>query len=84
MIDLSLLKTLEGEHLKALADFRDQLGKRGWVLWLISEGQYTRRHLNVLEISEEMVGSLGFYPSSYRAVVAGKRKGIECEDEHVS
>lgn len=71
-IDLSQLMTLEGEHLRMLADFRDQLASKKWALWLISEGQYTRRHLNVLEVSEEFVGTLNFYPSTYSAVIASK------------
>lgn len=83
-IDLSQLMTLEGEHLRMLADFRDQLAKKGWVLWLISEGQYTRRHLNVLEISENLVGTLEFYPSMYSAVIALQENGMIGEDEHVS
>ena len=75
-IDLSLLKTLEGEHLKALADFRDELGKQGWILWLISEGEHTRRHLNVLEISEQLIGALGFYSNSYSAVLDTEKNEI--------
>jgi len=83
-IDLSKLMTLEGVHLRALADFRDKLIKNGWVLWLISEGIYTRRHLNVLEISEELVGDLDLYSSCYSAVIASKKIGIVGEDGHVS
>ena len=83
-IDLSKLMTLEGEHLRTLADFRDNLIKNGWILWLISEGNYTRRHLNVLEISEELVGDLELYSSSYSAVVASNKIGRVGEDRHVS
>ena len=81
-IDLSKLMTLEGVHLRALADFRDKIIKNGWILWLISEGNYTRRHLNVLEISEEIVGDFDLYASCYSAVVACKK--IVGGDGHVS
>jgi len=83
-IDLSKLTILEAEHLKSLADFRDMLAKHGWILWLISEGKYTRRHLNVLEASEGLVGALEFYPSSYGAVIASKKNEMVGEDRHVS
>ena len=74
-INLSTLMTLEGKHLKALADFRDRLAKNGWVLWLTSEGLYTRRHLNVLEVSEGLVGAFAFYPSIYSAAIASEKTG---------
>lgn len=83
-IDLSELMTLEGEHLKALADFRDGLAKNGWLLWLISEGNYTRRHLNVLEVSERLVGALEFYPSVCHAALVSKKFRMLGENRHVS
>ena len=83
-IDLSKLMTLEGSYLRTLADFRDKLAKNGWVLWLISEGKYTRRHLNVLEVSEGFVGALEFYPSIYSAVIASGKIATVGEDGHVS
>jgi len=83
-IDLSQLMTLEGTHLRQLADFRDKLAEKGWALWFISEGNYTRRHLNVLEASENFFGALDLYSSSYNAVIPSKKIGIVGEDGHVS
>jgi len=83
-VDLSEWMTLEGEHLKALADFRDGLAKNGWLLWLISEGQYTRRHLNVLEVAERLVGALEFYPSVCQAALVSKKFRMLGENRHVS
>jgi hypothetical protein len=83
-IDLSKLMTLEAEHLKALADFRDKLSLKGWVLWLISEGKYTRRHLNVLEGLTRFVGALELHSSIYSAVTASQKIAIVGEDEYVS
>ncbi|WP_378954472.1 Hpt domain-containing protein [Pelosinus sp. sgz500959] len=84
VIDLSLLTALEAEHLRKLADFRDLSARNGWVLWLISEGQYTRRHLNVLEVSEGLVGALEFYPSICSAVLVSKKFITLEEDGYVS
>jgi HPt (histidine-containing phosphotransfer) domain-containing protein len=83
-IDLSQLRTLEESHLRILAAFRDELVKKGWVFGIISEGNYTRRHLNVLEASEDLVGALELYSSSYNAVLASIKIGLAGADEHVS
>lgn len=83
-IDLSEWMILEGEHLKALADFRDELAKNGWLLWLISEGKYTRRHLNILEVAEEFVGALELYPSIYDAVLVLEKFKMLGANRHVS
>jgi len=83
-IDLSELMTLEGSHLRTLADFRDELAKKGWAFGLVSEGNYTRRHLNVLEAAEDLVGALVLYSSSYHAVIASMKIGLVGADGHVS
>jgi HPt (histidine-containing phosphotransfer) domain-containing protein/anti-anti-sigma regulatory factor len=84
IIDLSHLMTLEGSYLRTLVDFRDKLAKKDWAVGLISEGHYTRRHLNVLEASENLVGTLKLYSSSYHAVIALMKIGLVGADRHVS
>jgi len=69
IIDLSSWEILEATHLKTLAQISRKIGENGWDLWLISEGEYTRRHVNVLEISESIIGQLAFYTSLYSAVL---------------
>lgn len=83
-IDLSYLMTLEGSYLRTLVDFRNKLTKKGWNVGIISEGQYTRRHLNVLEASAGLAGTLALYSSSYDAVIALMKIGLVGVDGHVS
>lgn len=70
IIDLSSWEILEAVQLKTLAQIRRKIAGNGWALWLISEGDYTRRHANILEISESMVGEFAFYASLYSAVLS--------------
>lgn len=83
-IDLSHLVTLEGSYLRTLVDFRKKLTKKGWTVGIISEGHYTRRHLNVLEASAELAGTLALYSSSYHAAIALVKIGLAGVNEHVS
>lgn len=70
IIDLSSWELLEAEHLRTLAQIRRKVEENGWDLWLIAEGEYARRHVNVLEISECITGQLNFYASLYNAVLS--------------
>lgn len=82
-INLSNWRVLEAKDLRILVDIKDKLAQKGWDLCLISEGENTRRHLNVLEIAGTFIGGLSFYPSIYSAVIASK----SCNEEingHVS
>lgn len=83
-IDLSHLMTLEGEYLRTLVNFRGKLAEKGWTVGLISEGNNTRRHLNVLEASADLVGVLKLYSSSYHAVISLVENGLAGVNEHVS
>ena len=69
IIDLSSWEIFEAKHLKTLAQIKNRIVENGWDLRLISEGEYTRRHVNVLEISKSIVGELDFYSSIYSAVI---------------
>ncbi|MBP2628933.1 MAG: chemotaxis protein CheA [Firmicutes bacterium] len=69
IIDLSSWEIFEAKHLKTLAQIKNKILENGWDLRLISEGEYTRRHVNVLEISKNIVGQLDFYSSIYSAVI---------------
>jgi HPt (histidine-containing phosphotransfer) domain-containing protein len=69
IIDFSSWEILEAKHLKTLARIKNKIEENGWDLRLISEGEYTRRHSNVLEISKNIVGQLDFYSSIYNAVI---------------
>lgn len=82
-VNLSNWRVLEAKNLKTLVDIKNKLVQQGWDLCLISEGENTRRHLNVLEIAGIFTGGLPFYPSIYSAVIASKR-GNEEINGHVS
>lgn len=69
IIDLSLWEILESKHLKIVAEIKNKIAQHGWDLWFISEGEYTRRHVNVLEISECITGKLDVHSSIYSAVI---------------
>lgn len=83
-IDLTQLMTLEVSYLRTLVDFRDKLVQKGWSVKLISEGDYTRRHLNVLEALSGLVGAFELYSSSYHAVISLVEMGRGGADGYVS
>lgn len=68
VVDLSRVEVLEPADLWVLANAKKRLADIGIRLVLLSEGPYTRRHVNVIEAAEQLVGRLQVFSGAFRAL----------------
>lgn len=69
LIDLSKSPVLETNILKKFINLRTALAPHGISVFAISDGPYTRRHLNVLEATGSLVGGIPLFSAPYQAVM---------------
>ncbi|MZP30300.1 hypothetical protein GTO91_11320 [Heliobacterium undosum] len=67
LIDISEREILEPADLRRLSEARSALAREGKQLGLITDGPYTRRHLNILEAAAPVTGELPVYRSHFEA-----------------
>ncbi|MDH7480260.1 MAG: hypothetical protein QHH02_09635, partial [Syntrophomonadaceae bacterium] len=67
VLDLSQVEVLEPADLWSLAKVKERLAAGGIRLILLSSGPYTRRHTNVFEATEQLVGRLHVFSNAFRA-----------------
>lgn len=70
VVDISQVEFLEPADLRVLAKVKEGLAAGGMRLVLLSGGPFTRRHANVIEATEQLVGGLPVFSSPFRACCA--------------
>lgn len=72
LVDFNQSPVLESNVLKSFFKLRSVLSPKGISVYAISNGDYTRSHLNILEATGSITGGISLYSSPYHAAMQPK------------